>query len=56
MTISRVRVIGKIVFQSEIKSERLQKLEGTTNLLKEDIIQRGRLNFMDTEELKFLLN
>ena len=38
VAISRVRVIGDIVFGSEIGSERLQKLGGGTNLLKEDII------------------
>ena len=59
VAISRVRAIGDIVFRSEIRSERLQKLGGTTNLLKEDIIRRGRLNFIDAEdveELEFLLN
>ena len=59
VAISRVRAIGNIVFQSEIGSERLQKLGGATNLLEEDIIQRGRLNFIDAadaEELEFLLN
>ena len=59
MAISRVRGIGDIVFGSEIRSERLQKLGGSTNLLKEDIIRRGRLNFIDeedVEELEFLLN
>ena len=59
VAISRVRAIGDIVFQSEIRSERLQKLGGATNLLKEDIIRRGRLNFVDAEdaeELEFLLN
>ena len=62
VAISRVRGIGDIVFQSEIGSERLQKLGGGTKLLKEDIIRRGRLNFIDAEdaedaeELKFLLN
>ena len=59
MAILRVRAIGDIVFQSEIGSERLQKLGGTTNLLKEDIIWRGRLSFIDAEdaeELEFLLN
>jgi hypothetical protein len=59
VAISRVRVIGDIVFRSEIGSERLQKLGGGTNLLKEDIIRRGRLNFIDAkdaEELEFLLN
>ena len=55
VTISRVRAIEDIVF----RSERLQKLGGTTNLLKEDIIRRRRSNFMDAEdaeELEFLLN
>lgn len=59
VAISRVRAIDDIVFRSEIRSGRLQKLGGTTNLLKEDIIRRGRLNFMDAEdaeELEFLLN
>ena len=56
MAISRVRAIGDIVFRSEIRPERLQKLRGTTNLLKEDIIRRERLNFIDAEELGFLLN
>ena len=59
VAISRVRGIRDIVFQSEIGSERLQKLGGSTNLLKEDIIWRGRLNFIDAEdveELEFLLN
>ena len=59
VAISRVRAIGDIVFRSEIRSERLQKLGGTTNLLKEDIIRRGRLSFIDAEdaeELEFLLN
>ena len=59
VTISRVRVIGDIMFRSEIGSERLKKLGDATNLLKEDIIRRGRLNFIDaedTEELEFLLN
>jgi hypothetical protein len=59
VAISRVRVIGDIVFQLEIGSERLQKLGSAINLLKENIIQRGRLNFIDAEdveELEFLLN
>jgi len=59
VAISRVRAIGDIVFRSEIRSERLQKLGGTTNLLKEDIIKRRGLNFIDVEyaeELEFLLN
>ena len=59
VAISRVRGIRDIVFRSEIGSERLQKLGGSTNLLKEDIIWRGRLNFIDAEdveELEFLLN
>jgi ATP-dependent DNA helicase PIF1 len=59
VAISRVRRIRDIVFRSEIETERLQKLGGSTNLLKEDIIRRGRLNFIDAEdveELEFLLN
>ena len=59
VAISRVRAIDDIVFRSEIGSQRLQKLGGATNLLKEDIIRRGRLNFKDAEDaarLEFLLN
>ena len=59
VAISRVRAIGDIMFRSEIGPGRLQKLGGSTNLLKEDIIRRARLNFMDAEdaeELEFLLN
>jgi hypothetical protein len=59
VAISRVRAIGDIVFRSEIGPGRLQKLGGSTNLLKEDIIRKGGLNFMDAEdaeELEFLLN
>ena len=59
VAILRVRGIGDIVFRSKIGSKRLRKLGGGTNLLKEDIIRRGRLNFIDAEdveELEFLLN
>ena len=57
VAISRVRAIGDIVFRSEIGTERLQKLGGSTNLLKEDIIRgRAGLNYMDAAELEFLLN
>jgi hypothetical protein len=59
VAILRVRAIDDIVFRSEIRLDRLQKLGGATNLLKEDIIRRGGLNFVDAEEakeLEFLLN
>jgi len=57
-TVTEQRVL--CVFRSEIGPERLQKLGGSTNLLKvEDIIRRAGFNFMDAEdaeELEFLLN
>src|SRR5579859_4093943 len=59
VAISRVRAIGDIVCSSEIRLGRLEKLGGATNLLQEDVIRRGGLNFMDAEEaeeLEFLMN
>jgi hypothetical protein len=46
------------VFRSEIGPERLQKLGGSTNLLKNHIIQRAGYYMYaeDAEELEFLLN
>jgi hypothetical protein len=44
------------VFRSEIEPQRFQKLGLSTNLLKEDTIRRAGLNYLDAEELEFLLN
>jgi hypothetical protein len=59
VAISRVRAIEDIVFRSEIGPERLQKLGGATNSLKEDMVRREKMDFIDAvdaEELEFLLN
>jgi hypothetical protein len=46
------------VFRLEIGPERLQKLGGSTNLLKKHIIRRAGycIDAEDAEELEFLLN